>query len=215
VPVRGALIYQDGNVFFIYLFLYLYLQVRAIVAGPNNSAVIYQDGNVYVWGYNKSGALGLQDEEDKFTPQHLHTIHGLPIRMLGLGTAHVIALIYTENGFFLSLFLSLLARSTRPSHTRSLPPTQSLSLPLSNSPTHPPPPSPTHPLLTPSPSPLPPSLSLSLSLTHSFLSDPLSISPSLSLLSLSPLPLFLSVRQRDSKARPPKRLLAKKRPIQI
>ena len=99
-----------------YLFMYLFLQVRAIVAGPNNSAVIYQDGNVYVWGYNKSGALGLQDEEDKFTPQHLHTIHGLPIRMLGLGTAHVIALIYTQNGLSLS---RARARSARPRHART------------------------------------------------------------------------------------------------
>ena len=73
-------------------------QVRKLLAGPDNSAVLYQDGRVFVWGKNECGALGLEDTDDRLLPQHLFTVHGLPIRMLALGASHMVALIYTVTG---------------------------------------------------------------------------------------------------------------------
>ena len=73
-------------------------QVRKLLAGPDNSAVLFQDGRVFVWGKNECGSLGLEDTQDRMLPQHLFTVHGLPIRMLALGASHMVALIYTVTG---------------------------------------------------------------------------------------------------------------------
>uniref|UniRef100_A0A8D9ALL9 Probable E3 ubiquitin-protein ligase HERC4 n=2 Tax=Cacopsylla melanoneura TaxID=428564 RepID=A0A8D9ALL9_9HEMI len=75
------------------------LPIASIFCGANHSFVLSKSGAVYGWGKNTCGQLGLNDEQNKFVPNHLKSLRSIKVKYISCGEEYSVFLTQ-EGGVF-------------------------------------------------------------------------------------------------------------------